>query len=123
MEKAFYGVIVLSVTITAAAQLVLKTGMASPPVQRLIGDGVSLRLVGVFLNPFVFGGLLLYFAAAMLWLLVLAKFEVSFAYPFVALGFVITAVAGWLLFDEPMSLSRAAGTLLICAGVVLVARS
>ena len=123
MEKAFYGVILLSVSITAAAQLVLKTGMTSPAVQRLIGDGVSLRLAGVFLNPFVVGGLLLYFAAAMLWLLVLAKFEVSFAYPFVALGFVITAVAGWLLFDEPMSLSRVAGTVLICAGVVLVARS
>ena len=46
------------------------------------------------------------------------------AYPFVvALGFVITAVAGWLLFNEPMSLSRVAGTVLICAGVVLVARS
>ena len=123
MEKAFYGIILLSVSITAAAQLVLKTGMTSPAVQRLVGDGVSLRLAGVFLNPFVFGGLLLYFAAAMLWLLVLAKFEVSFAYPFVALGFVITAVAGWLLFNEPMSLSRVAGTLLICAGVVLVARS
>ena len=123
MEKAFYGVILLSVSITAAAQLVLKTGMTSPAVQRLVGDGVSLRLAGVFLNPFVVGGLLLYFAAAMLWLLVLAKFEVSFAYPFVALGFVITAVAGWLLFNEPMSLSRVAGTVLICAGVVLVARS
>ena len=123
MEKSFYGIILLSVSITAAAQLVLKTGMTSPAVQRLVGDGVSLRLAGVFLNPFVVGGLLLYFAAAMLWLLVLAKFEVSFAYPFVALGFVITAVAGWLLFGEPMSLSRVAGTLLICAGVVLVARS
>ena len=123
MEKSFYGIILLSVSITAAAQLVLKTGMTSPAVQRLVGEGVSLRLAGVFLNPFVVGGLLLYFAAAMLWLLVLAKFEVSFAYPFVALGFVITAVAGWLLFNEPMSLSRVAGTLLICAGVVLVARS
>jgi multidrug transporter EmrE-like cation transporter len=119
----FHLVIFLSVAITAAAQLVLKVGMTSPSVQRLIGEGFSPRLIGIFFDPYVFGGLFLYFGAAMLWLFVLAKFEVSYAYPFVALGFVLTALAGWLLFDDTMSLGRALGTLLICVGVALVARS
>lgn len=121
--KGVHAVILLSVAITAAAQLVLKVGMTSPPVQRLIDQGFSPRLIGIFLDPFVIGGLFLYFGAAMMWLFVLAKFEVSYAYPFVALGFVITALAGWLLFDDTMSTGRALGTLLICAGVILVARN
>jgi multidrug transporter EmrE-like cation transporter len=123
VTKGFHFVILLSVAITAAAQLVLKVGMTNAPVQRLIGQGFSPRLIAIFFDPYVFGGLVLYVGAAMLWLFVLAKFEVSYAYPFVALGFVITALAGWLFFDDAMSLGRALGTLLICAGVVLVARS
>jgi multidrug transporter EmrE-like cation transporter len=121
--RGYHGIILLSVAITAAAQLVLKVGMTNPAVQRLIGQGLSPRLIGVFFDPYVIGGLFLYFGAAMMWLFVLAKFEVSYAYPFVALGFVLTALAGWLLFDDAMSLARASGILLICVGVVLVARS
>lgn len=121
--KAIHALILLSVAITAAAQLVLKLGMTSPPVQRIVDQGFSVRLLGILVDPYVVGGLFLYFGAAMLWLFVLAKVEVSYAYPFVALGFVITAMAGWLLFDDAMSSGRVLGTLLICAGVVLVARS
>lgn len=121
--KGVHAIILLSVAITAAAQLVLKAGMTNPAVRQLTDQGFSGRLLAILVDPYVFSGLFLYFGAAMLWLFVLARFEVSFAYPFVALGFVITALAGWLLFDDTMSTSRALGTLLICAGVVLVARS
>ena len=65
--KAIHAIILLSVAITAAAQLVLKVGMTSPPVQRLIDQGFSVRLIGIFSDPYVIGGLFLYFGAAMMW--------------------------------------------------------
>lgn len=124
MTRAALGLILLSVTITACAQLVLKAGMAGASVQRAIAAGPGLRMVlGIALDPLVIGGLALYFVAAAVWLIVLSKVEVSLAYPFVALGFVLTAVFGRILFNEALSPTRIAATLLICGGVALLARS
>jgi multidrug transporter EmrE-like cation transporter len=124
VTRAAFGLILLSVTITAIAQLVLKAGMAGASVQRAIASGPGMRMFwGIALDPLVVGGLTLYFVAAAVWLFVLSKVEVSLAYPFVALGFVLTAVFGRLLFHESLSPTRIAGTLLICGGVALLARS
>lgn len=124
MTRAALGLILLSVTITACAQLVLKAGMAGASVQRAIAAGPGWRmLLAIALDPLVIGGLTLYFVAAAVWLFVLSKVEVSLAYPFVALGFVLTAVFGRLMFHETLSPARIAGTLLICGGVALLARS
>src|SRR5689334_21180661 len=124
MTKPALGLILLSVTITAFAQLMLKAGMTGPGVQRAIASGPSMRmLLAIVLDPLVIGGLAIYFFAAGLWLLVLSKVEVSLAYPFLAIGFVLVALFGRLFFHETLSLARIAGTLLICGGVALVARS
>lgn len=58
-----------------------------------------------------------------MWLFVLSRVEVSFAYPFVALGFVLTAIMGRLFFQDSFSIEKAAGTALIILGVVLMSRS
>ena len=71
----------------------------------------------------VLGGLALYALGAILWLLVLARSDVSFAYPFVALGFIITMVLGWAILGESLGAARLIGTLLIVAGVSLVSSS
>jgi len=53
---------------------------------------------------------------------VLSKVQVSFAYPFLSVGYVIVVGAAYLFFREPVSVMKLAGIALICAGVVLVAR-
>lgn len=53
---------------------------------------------------------------------VLARRDVSKAYPLLGLGFVGTAVIGYLA-GEQLSIARITGILLICAGVVLVGQS
>jgi multidrug transporter EmrE-like cation transporter len=124
VTRAALALILLSVTITAFAQIVLKAGMAGASVQRAIAAGPGVRMIlGIALDPLVIAGLTLYFLAAAVWLLVLSKVEVSLAYPFVALGFVITAVVGRIAFHETLSATRIAGIVLICGGVALLARS
>ena len=124
MTRTALMLILLSVTITACAQIVLKAGMGGASVQRAIAAGPGMRMVlAIALDPLVVGGLVLYFVAAAVWLFVLSQVEVSLAYPFVALGFVLTAVAGHLLFHEALSPTRIAGILLVCGGVALLARS
>ena len=124
LVKNVYGLILISVTISAFAQIALKAGMGSPSVQRVIaeeGARVS-ALLDIAFNPLILLGLFLYFSSAAVWLMVLSKVQVSFAYPFVALGFVLTAILGRLVFNDTFSAAKVIGTLLIMSGVVVMAR-
>ncbi|KQP23637.1 hypothetical protein ASF43_04490 [Pseudorhodoferax sp. Leaf267] len=113
----------LSILMSVAAQFTLKTGMSSQPVQAMLGTPWGLgKLAGILFNPWVFGGFVLYGLGAVVWLSVLARWDVSKAYPLVGLGFVLTAVVGAALGEQIGGL-RAAGIGLICLGVWAVARS
>ena len=115
------GVLVLifaSVALNAAAQLLLRFGMrAGLPVGR---TGIAL-LLDVALRPGVVGGLACYAVSLVLWLLVLSRTEASFAYPFLGVGFVIVALASFLLLGESFTVRKVAGTLIIAAGVAVMA--
>jgi multidrug transporter EmrE-like cation transporter len=65
--------------------------------------------------------LFVYGLSAVVWLFVLARIDVSVAYPFVSLGFVVTMVLGCLLFGEAFTIRKILGTLVVMAGVYLVA--
>lgn len=113
--------ILASVSLSALAQLTLKLGTAG-----LAGDrsqGAGRELWGLATSPLVIGGLALYGIGAVLWLFVLGRAQLSLAYPFVGLGFILTMLAGALVLGEGLSIARIAGTLMIAAGCVLVARS
>lgn len=123
MAKSVYLLILLSVAISAFAQIALKAGMASASVQRALAGGAKIAtLFDIAFNPFVMLGLFLYFSSAAVWLLVLARVQVSFAYPFVALGFVLTALLGRFFFQDTFSAAKIIGTMLIMVGVIVLAR-
>ena len=68
-------------------------------------------------------GILAYVMSVVVWLLVLSRVEVSFAYPLLSVGYIVNAIAGYYLFQENLSLTRITGILIIVAGVYLVTRS
>jgi drug/metabolite transporter (DMT)-like permease len=124
MSKTVFLLILASVVMSALAQIVLKAGMSSSSVTSALAGGDRWHAVlTVGTNVKVLGGLFIYFASALVWLLVLSRVQVSLAYPFVALGFILTMVLGWWVHDDTMSLQRIAGTVLIAAGAVMVGRS
>lgn len=123
MNKYVIILIALSVLLSSFAQIVLKAGMSSSAVLQALQMSPGLPAARVIItNMFVLGGLGLYFASAAVWLLVLAKVDVSLAYPFVGLGFVATMLLAWLIHGEALSLAKVAGTFLIALGVMVLAR-
>ncbi len=84
---------------------------------------LSKHLWTTLLNPFVFLGFGCAFVAAMTWTVAISRTQLSFAYPFVGLGIVLTLVFSSLLFGDKVSLQRWMGVLLVCAGLFVVARS
>lgn len=117
--------IIGSVLLSALAQISMRKGMSSDSIQNILASTAN-AIESSFViasNPFVILGLLMYGISAAVWLLVLARIEVTMAYPFVGLGFIVTAILGFLILKEPLGLVRIMGTLLIAIGVVMVSRS
>jgi multidrug transporter EmrE-like cation transporter len=112
--------IFISVSISAIAQITLKYGMSSPAVQQGLSGNWLETVLAVISSFYVWLGLSLYAMGAVLWLGVLAKIEVSIAYPFVGLGFILTLLFGVFLLGEAFSLIRLIGTILVVLGIVLV---
>lgn len=122
MTAKLLSLTLFSVMLSAVAQIALKAGMSAPQVLRAIaGDDYIEKIVVVATSPFVITGLGLYVLGALVWLSVLAKVDVSLAYPFVGLGFLITAGFAALFLGETITLPRLIGTGMIAAGIVLVA--
>jgi len=123
MTLPLLGLILLSVSLSALAQVALKLGMSGAGVTRALADGGAAQVAWAVASEWrVLGGLVLYFASAAAWLFVLARLQVSAAYPFVGLGFVLTLLLGWAWLGDTLSVGRVLGTLLVAAGVVLIAR-
>ena len=115
--------ILVSVSLNALAQILLKQGMLGIGRFAFAADQLFAVLPRIALNPFVVGGMACYAVSIGLWLMVLSRVEVSAAYPFLSVGYVIAAAAGYWWFGEALGAARIAGIALICAGVVLVAQS
>jgi multidrug transporter EmrE-like cation transporter len=115
--------ILAGVLLNAAAQLALKQGMRSVGRFAFRWDAVWQTAPAVALNPFVLAGLACYVVSVVVWLLVLSRVEVSYAYPLLSVGYIVTAFAGRVFFNEAMGPVRWAGILTICIGVWLITRS
>ena len=124
MNRAVFALIVVSVLMSSLAQIALKGGMSSASVSHALASGGRWTAAAtIATSPLVLLGLGLYFASALVWLFVLARLQVSLAYPFVGLGFVVTMLLGWWIHGDTLSLARVAGTLLIALGVVVMMRN
>jgi len=124
MSAKVFALILISVSMSAVAQIALKTGMSTPNVGSALATGDrGSELVAAAFSPMVWLGLGLYGLGAVLWLFVLARVDVSAAYPFVGLGFILTMGLGAFFLGEQIGGLRLVGTVLVSVGVYLVAQS
>ncbi|MGH6934018.1 MAG: EamA family transporter [Dongiaceae bacterium] len=114
--------ILLSVALSSLAHLSFKVGVNSieAGAGAGIGRGYGLALAA---NPYVWLGIILHVAALAAWLFGLRKLDLSYAYPFISLGFVLVLLVSATVLDERLNAARILGVALIVAGVFFVARS
>ena len=87
--------------LTTAGQIVLKTGVSDPGLAGVLQSGGPIPfLMRAVITPLVITGLVLYVASSGLWLLILARADVSFAFPLVSMGFVLTVAYAHFVFTS-----------------------
>jgi multidrug transporter EmrE-like cation transporter len=85
--------------------------------------GIASYIVSMALDPWVWTAAVAFASAALLWLLVVRRIDLSVAQPAMALVFVIVPLAAMQFLGEPMPPLRMAGIALILLGVIFVART
>lgn len=115
-----YLYLIISVLLGAAAQVALKKGMLAVG-QMSIATFVP-NIEKILFNPYTLSGILLYGSSLMVWLIVLSRMELSKAYPFVSLGYLITFACGIILLDEKMSYYKIFGSMFIVGGIFIMSQ-
>lgn len=92
------------------------------PVSLLV-FGQVMSKIGSLHGSFIFIGLG-YFSLVIrgiVWIFILRKLPISFAYPFMSLSIVIILTVSYYIFSEPITLYKLFGSCFIVLGVTLIA--
>ena len=112
--------ILLTVILNTFGQFTVKTGINKIGMVNL-GDIHS--ILRAFSSWIVLSGFAIYFASSLIWLSILSKVELSWAFPILSISYVLTVLLSPVFFHESFSTQRFLGTLVICIGVFLVGRT
>lgn len=114
--------ILLSVASGVFGQTFIKLGVEHPNAAEM-DQGLFGLLSAIVTSPRVLLGLFFYGCGALAWILVLRRMDLSYAYPFLALNFVLITLVSRFFLGETVPPMRWFGILIICSGILLVARS
>ena len=118
------GLVLVSVLLGSFAQIFLRKGMLE------IGEiGLkeifSKKVFGIIFQKYVFLGIVLFTINTFVWLILLSKkeAEISFVFPLLALGYIVTAILAKIFFNEELTLFRISGIILIVLGASLIIKA
>ena len=112
-----------TIAFTVYSQLIMRwqVSLTGPLPSDLAGKA---GFVGrMFLNPWVISSIVATLFSGISWMLAMSRFEISYAYPWISLNFLLMFFFGVVVFDESFSSMKLVGTLLVVSGIAVLARS
>lgn len=115
-----YGLLLIAICLTVTGEVLLKLGMNV--VRADVGAfSASLPvLVRTFTEWRVVLGFALIFSGALFWLGVISRADFSFAYPLLALSYVVALLPARFVIGEQITLNRLVGALIVVVGAVII---
>lgn len=111
-----FALLLTAICLTVTGELLLKSGM-----NRVGAFSASFdTILRTFTEWRVLLGFMLIFGGALFWLGVISRVDFSFAYPLLALSYVISLLPAHFLLGEHVTLNRIIGAFVIVLGVVIV---
>lgn len=107
------------------SQMIMKWRISGRFAGLKIPEGIWPKVVTLFtvlFDPFVFSGLVATFVSGLCWMATMSKLEISYAYPFTSLGFVLVVMLSGFFFGESLNAWRIWGVLLIVAGITIASQ-
>lgn len=115
-----YGLLLIAICLTVTGEVLLKLGMNA--VRADVGAfAASLPvLLRTFTEWRVVLGFALIFSGALFWLGVISRADFSFAYPLLALSYVVALLPARFVIGEDVTLNRIVGALVVVAGAIII---
>ena len=114
--------ILSTIIFTVYSQLIMRWQVSlAGPLPNLLYDKI-ISVGNLLLNPWVISGIVATFFAGVSWMLAMTKFEISYAFPFVSLNYVLVLLLGFVFFQENMSATKLVGSALILFGIIVIAK-
>lgn len=113
-----------SIVLNVCGQVSIKQSILN--YQSLAGGDVyfgAATALPILTSPLTLLGLVLYAVSAIFWISALSRVGLSYAYPLLAVGYVLVGVFAWKLWGEPFGVQKIIGTLVVAVGVILVGTS
>ena|SRR5438477_7419346 len=116
------GLVFLTVLLTVYGQVIIKWRVRRAGSLPFDFSSKVFFLTRLLIDPWVISGMLVAFLAGVSWLTAMTKFELSYAYPFMSLAFVLVLILSAILFHEAVTLPKVLGLLLIGMGIIVASR-
>lgn len=113
--------LMIAIGLGAFGQISLKYGMSKVS---LGGPGLGLvrQVITAIFTPYVLLGFAFYAISSCFWLVVISRWNLSFAYPMIAIGYVAVVFLSRLIFKEFVTPLQWVGIILMCSGLAIVSR-
>lgn len=124
LTSAFFPWLMVAATVllTSYGQLVIKWQATSYQATNLGWLGKLPVVFQLLLQPWVISAFVAAFGASLCWMLAVSRLELSRAYPFMALNFLIVCIAAVPLFGEVFTLSKAIGLATVIVGLIIISQ-
>ena len=113
-----------TILFTVYGQLIIKWKISK--LEFNLPDGISLKILALFkliFDPFIFSGFFAAFIASFFWMAAISKLDLSHAYPFMGLSFVLVTGLSIFIFNENFNLGKLIGVSFIVIGIIISSRS
>lgn len=111
-----------TVLLTSYGQLVIKWRVVgfSPSKGGLLSK--LPMVIQLLFNPWIISAFIAAFGASLCWMLAMSKLDLSKAYPFMALNFLVVCLLAVPLFNESFNTTKAIGLVVVVAGLVILSQ-
>lgn len=110
----------VSTLFTVASQTCLKYGLNELGAISFNFSALPSTIIKMMLNMYIWGFFIFALIAMFLWIWGLAYVELSFAYPFLTVGYIIVMISSAVFLGEGVSLMRWIGVILVSTGMYFV---
>ena len=114
--------VAMTILLTSYGQLVIKWQATSlkPSTSGLLAKLPT--VLQLLLQPWVISAFVAAFAASLCWMLAVSRLELSKAYPFMALNFLLVCIIAVPLFGETFTTAKGIGLAIVIVGLIILSQ-
>src|SRR5437762_1870521 len=110
--------VLLTILFTVYSQLIIKWRVSRAGALPVDLTHKTAFLAGLLCDPLVITAITATFLGGVSWMLAMTKVDLSYAYPFMGLVFVLVLISSTVLFHEAVTVPKVLGVLLVTVGII-----